>query len=41
MLLLADDTLAIAKEIKLKRVKFAVKEREKLTLTTLIKFNRG
>ena len=40
-LLLIDDTLATAEKTELKKAKFIVKEREKLTLDTLIKFNRG
>ena len=40
-LLLIDNTLATAKETELKKAKFIVKEREKLTLDMPIKFNRG
>lgn len=40
-LLLADETFAIIEEEKLREAGFTAKEREKLTSTTPIKFNRG
>ena len=40
-LFLTDETFVKAEEVKLQKAKFLVKKREKLTLNTLIKFNRG
>ena len=41
ILFLADNIFATTKDTKLKKTNFSTKEREKLTLTILIKFNRG
>ena len=41
ILFLTNKTFVKAKEVKLQKAKFLVKEREKLTLNTLIKFNGG
>ena len=40
-LLLANKTFAKSEETKLQEANFLAKEREELTRTTLIKFNRG
>jgi hypothetical protein len=40
-LFLADETFAKSEETKLREANFLAKEREELTRTTLIKFNRG
>jgi hypothetical protein len=40
-LFLADDTFATSEDLNLKKANFSAKEREKLTLTTPIKFNGG
>ena len=40
-LFLTNNIFVTTKDTKLKETNFSVKEREKLTLTILIKFNRG
>jgi hypothetical protein len=40
-LLLSDDTFAASEDLNLKKANFLAKEREELTLVTLIKFNGG
>ena len=41
MLFLTNNIFITTKDIKLKEINFSIKKREKLTLTILIKFNRG
>jgi hypothetical protein len=41
MLFLANKTFAKSKETKLQKANFLAKEREELTRTILIKFNKG
>ena len=41
MLFFADNIFVTTKDTELKKANFSVKEREKLTLTMLIKFNGG